>query len=253
MKKFVLLSLGLTAAMGAMAIPAKRVTTTHTQSDGTQITVTLVGDEFHHSMLTQDGMTVGKGKNGDFFYRNINGLTNVRAHNNKDRTKTEIQFLNDKRKSLTLSATLSQKSLERRKSAEISRSGIRKAPRKVGSTQVPTTASPRIPILLVHYSDKKMSNSKSTFVSQYTQGSNSVHQYFVDQSNGQYSPQFDVYGIYTLNSTRATYGGNSGSNDKGVARMVGEAVDKAGNEIDWSKYDNDGDGEADVVIVVYAG
>ena len=253
MKRFLFLSVCLGATIGSLANPAKRVTTTHKQSDGTEITVTLAGDEFHHSLITQDGMTIERGKNGDFFYRNLKGLTNVRAHNLKDRKSNEISFLNAQRKNLTMQATLSQQSIGRRKSAELGRPRLVNGPRKVGATQVPTTASPRIPVLLVQYSDKKMSNTKSTFVSQYTQGSNSVHQYFVDQSNGLYSPQFDVYGIYTLNSTRATYGGNSGGNDKGVARMVGEAIDKAGSEIDWSKYDNDGDGEADVCIVVYAG
>ena len=247
MKRLFILSCCLSAAIGMMAIPAKRVTTTFTQSDGTSITVTLTGDEFHHSFLTQDGITVGQANNGDFYYRNAQGLTGVMAHNSSDRSQSELSFVNSERDRLTLAAIQSSKSMQRRSSARRGRS-------KVGATQVPTAGSPRVPVLLVQYSDKKMSNSKATFVAQYTQGSTSVHQYFSDQSNGKYNPQFDVYGIYTLNSTRATYGGNdSNGNDKGVAKMVGEAIDKAGNDIDWSKYDNDGDGEADVCIVVYAG
>lgn len=74
MKRFLFLSVCLGATIGSLANPAKRVTTTHKQSDGTEITVTLAGDEFHHSLITQDGMTIERGKNGDFFYRNLKGL-----------------------------------------------------------------------------------------------------------------------------------------------------------------------------------
>ncbi len=35
--------------------------------------------------------------------------------------------------------------------------------------------------------------------------------------------------------------------------MVGDAIVAAGTDVNWSQYDNDGDGYADVVIVVYAG
>ena len=45
MKRFLFLSVCLGATIGSLANPAKRVTTTHKQSDGTEITVTLAGDE----------------------------------------------------------------------------------------------------------------------------------------------------------------------------------------------------------------
>lgn len=100
-----------------------------------------------------------------------------------------------------------------------------------------------------------MSNTKEDFETIYSKSAKSAKQYFVDQSRGKFSPQFDLYGIYTLSSNRATYGGNDyNGNDKGVAKMVGEACQLAEKEgINWKDYDNDGDGECDVVIVVYAG
>ena len=98
-----------------------------------------------------------------------------------------------------------------------------------------------------------MSNTLADFEAQYKTNPKSVLQYFTDQSNGQYTPQFDLYGIYDLSGTRYTYGRNVRGLDAGVARMTQEAIDKAGDDIDWSQYDNDGDGQADVCIVVYAG
>ncbi len=248
MRKILTTVLSVTMLCGvANAIPAKRVPMTVTQSDGSTITVEMRGDEFHHSFVTKDGLAVARAENGDFYYRTVTGVSSQMAHDPASRDGGEAAFVNAQKANMTLSAL----------AVTNPQSKIRRgAPRKVGSTQVPTTGSPRVPILLVDYKDKKMKHVKSDFVAQYTSGSTSSYQYFADQSNGKYTPQFDVYGIYTLNSNRSTYGGNNyWGNDKGVARMVGEAVDKASQsgEIDWSQYDNDGDGEADVVIVVYAG
>ena len=128
-------------------------------------------------------------------------------------------------------------------------------PRMVGSTQVPTSGSPRVPVLVVEFSDKKASNPLEAFRTQYTSGDKSAYQYFCDQSNGLYRPQFDVFGIYSLSNPRATYGGNdSDGNDVGVGLMVAEAIELAAAAgVDFSPYDNDGDHNVDVVVVVYAG
>ena len=255
MKKLFLLCMAIvTAYFVAMAVPAKPGETTLTQSDGTQITVHTVGDEWLSSILTQDGLTVERASNGDFYYRTADGITDVRAHNTADRSAAEAQWVREHATNLTLQSLATPATDARRASARrVS------GPQKAASTQVPTIGTPRVPIIVIEYSDKKLSNDISTFRSQYTSGSSSAYQYFADQSNNKYQPQFDVYGPYTLDKTRATYGAHgtnsqgSSVKDIGVAMMVGDAIDKAGNDIDWSQYDNDGDGQADVCIVVYAG
>ena len=244
-KVIILMAACLLGAATAMAVPAKRVPTTITQSDGTKVTVTMMGDEWSHSYVTNDFKTVGIGKDGDVYYRTTAGLSNVRAHEFVQRNAAELSFLSDNSAKMGLGTF--RKLNRRTKTTPF-------GPAKVGSTQVPTTGTPRVPVIVVEYSDKKCSNPLSTFTSTYTSGSNSVYQYFYDQSNGLYRPQYDVYGIYNLNKTRATYGGNDSSgNDVGVAQMVYDAVIASNADIDWTQYDNDGDGEADVVIVVYAG
>ncbi|MDE5808146.1 MAG: M6 family metalloprotease domain-containing protein, partial [Muribaculaceae bacterium] len=50
------------------------------------------------------------------------------------------------------------------------------------------------------------------------------------------------------------YGGNDYSGeDKGLGKMVAEGALGLDREIDYSKYDNDGDGVCDVLIILYAG
>ena len=246
MKKLLSVVLALISIWSAAyAVPALRKPTTVTQSDGSRVTVTMVGDEWHHTLITRDGKPVAVGTDGDLYYRTADGITTVRAHETGDRSDAERAFLSQNASKMTREALVANSPRAKARA---------KSPLKVGSTQVPTSGTPKVPIILVEYSDKKMSNSKATFVSQYTSGSTSAYQYFYDQSNGLYRPQFDVYGIYTLTKSRATYGGNDSSgNDKGVGTMVADAIKAAGNDIDWSQYDNDGDGAADVCIVVYAG
>lgn len=241
-KLIITLCTSLLAVGSIFAIPAKPgKPITHTQSDGNTIQVRMVGDEFHHSFVTLDGITVALGDDGDFYYRNTSGITTVKAHNAANRSADELSWINAQGNALTMKSN--------------ARAKAKMQAVKKKASQVPTTGSPKIPIILVQYTDKKMSNQKSTFENIYNNSAKSVKQYFKDQSSGKFSPQFDLYGIYTLSSTRATYGGNDRyGDDVGVGKMVGEACQLAEAEgINWKDYDNDGDGECDVVIVVYAG
>ena len=236
----------------AMAIPAKPgLQKTVTQSDGTTIALRMVGDEWHHSWVTDDGLPTVEAPNGDMVYRTADGASAMIAHEKAHRSAAEETFIALNANKMTAEAIIA--ATPRAQAAK----NMRKAgPRKAaGNAEVPQIGAPKIPIILVQYSDVSFKNSKETFVKQYTSTTDlSAYKYFYDQSDGQYRPQYDVYGPYTLSGTRATYGGNDSSgNDKGVATMVGEAIDKAGDDINWADYDNDNDGEADVCIVVYAG
>lgn len=265
MRKFLTTALAVALTWAAAsAVPAKPgLKKTVTQSDGTIVTVSMVGDEWHHSWVTSDGLPCVQNAAGDMVYRTANGASTVIAHETNARTLSEQSFLNINASQMTvesITARIPRYQARAENTARNMRDRMRgsmsEGPRKAaGNPQVPQTGTPKIPVLLVQYSDVSFKNNKSAFVTQYTSTtSKSAYKYFYDQSNGQYGPQYEVYGPYTLSGTRATYGGNdSNGDDVGVAKMVGEAIDKAGNDINWANYDNDGDGEADVCIVVYAG
>ena len=65
MKKLFTLMAAALICFAASAVPAKPGTHTFTQSDGSTITVKMVGDEFHHSFMTLDNLTVDLDENGD--------------------------------------------------------------------------------------------------------------------------------------------------------------------------------------------
>jgi M6 family metalloprotease-like protein len=127
--------------------------------------------------------------------------------------------------------------------------------------EVPATGEVRVPVLLVQYSDVKLSseNPKTAFEGHINGedykdegGYGSVREYFVDQSEGKFMPQFDIIGPITLSNPMEYYGGNDAQgNDKNAREMVQEACQNA--DVDFSQYDNNGDGYVDIVYIIYAG
>ncbi len=250
LKKILLTALVSSTTLGVMAVPAKRNLRTFRQSDGTEVSVRLLGDEHFHTYVTTDGLTVAREADGDFYYQTSNGVSAVKAHNPEARTAAEKAYVTKEATALTL------ESLAKSRVEQINRRKVNKVSTRSGDTQVPNTGSPRVPILLVQYQDKKFKDADplTTFNEFFDNGSVSALSYFRDQSNGKYTPQFDVYGPVTLSGNRAVYGGNDASgNDKGCGNMVGEAVQALDGQIDYALYDNDRDGECDVLIVLYAG
>ena len=247
MKKVLLTLVAALSLAAAHAVPAIPTPLTFTQSDGSTITVKLVGDERFSTYTTIDGLTLERDATGDFYYKTAQAVSKVRAHNQGARTQAEVNFINANAAEMTVQS-IAPTNMGGKNSA-------RKAPAMMATADVPQNGSPKIPIILVGYSDFPMRNSNpvTTFKAQFNTNSNSCLQYFKDQSQGQFTPQFDILGPVTLPNTRAYYGQRTSSNnDAHVGQMVADAVQLLPN-VDWSQYDNNGDKKADVVIVLYAG
>ncbi len=89
----------------------------------------------------------------------------------------------------------------------------------------------------------------------YNGATGSCKSYFEVQSNGQYSPEFDVIGPVTLPQTSAYYATNDAvGNDKYVVDFVVDACKAADEQgVDFSQYDNDNNGVVDFIYIIYAG
>ena len=174
-------------ALTVIAMPAKPGWQTIKQSDGTTLRVQTIGDEFYSAIVTSDGLTVARGNDGDFYYYSSEaGLMNVRAHEAGERSAAEAAFVNARHGSLTL----------RGSSGPSHRMGGRLG---VGGSNaeagIPALGKRSIPIILVQFQDKKFSNTRNQIISALLAGDVSVGNYFIDQSNGLYEPDFNVYGI----------------------------------------------------------
>lgn len=86
----------------------------------------------------------------------------------------------------------------------------------------------------------------------------SAKEYFEAQFSGDVNFVFDVSEIVTLSHDLAYYGGNTSSqgtteSDKAPEEMVIEACKLVDDSVDFSEYDDDGDGVVDNVFVFFAG
>ena len=246
MRRYLFLLMLLCCGVAAVAMPAKPGWHTIKQSDGTTLKVQAVGNAFNNAILTSDDLTVARGADGDFYYTSsLTGLTTVRAHEPAERTPGEVAFVNAQRGNMTMQ----YKPFMRQ---------VKKGTLGVGGSNedsgIPAQGRRRIPIILVEFKDKKFNNTRDEIIEAMLTGEESVGQYFRDQSNGLYQPEFDVYGIYGLSQNRQYYGGNSGGNDKGLGSMVTEACQLAAADgVSFRPYDTNSDDYCDVVIVIYAG
>lgn len=148
-----------------------------------------------------------------------------------------------------------------------------KAPGQV-QTAMPLNIAPRGLIILVNFSDLSWTKATHAEMDSMINGQNytrnysytyqgetyrvtssgSAKKYFYDSSFGQYNPQFTVVGPVTVSRGYAYYGGNtSDGDDSRPEEMVAEACQLANSQVDFSQFDNDGDGDIDFVYIFYAG
>ncbi len=242
-----ILMLLLSCALAAVAVPAKPGWHTLKQSDGTELKIQAVGNAFNHALLTTDGLTVARGVDGDFYYiSSLTGLTAVRAHEPNQRTASENAFISAQRSHLTM---------QKKEMPKLGSQPLRATGGSNADADVPAQGSRKVPIILVEYQDKRFKNTREQIIQAMLTGNTSVQQYFKDQSNGKYDPDFEVFGIYTLSQNRQAYGGNNSSgDDKGLGLMVTEACQMAAADgVSFNRFDTNSDNYCDVVIVIYAG
>lgn len=238
MKKKLLFILSMLMVGTAIhAVPAKRgIWKTFTLKTGQTVQVQLCGDEFLHFWEDKDG--------NRYSYDTSDGLKPA----NMAQLRTRAQVMRQQ----ACPDNIIKKSLLAGGNGSTSL-----------TRGVSYTGKKKCLILLAQFSDKKFTmNDPKTFYNRvaneegFSEGNfkGSVADYFKAQSNGKFEMNFDVMGPYTLGE-QAYYGKNEGDQqDVNVQAMISGCLGKAASEgIDFSPYDWDGDGEMEMVFVVYAG
>lgn len=73
--RYIAIAGALTTATAAMAVPAKRITFTATQPDGTTLTLTRAGDEFHKYFVADDGQIVVGDEIRGYYFADVEGAS----------------------------------------------------------------------------------------------------------------------------------------------------------------------------------
>lgn len=256
----------------ASALPAYPRPVVYTQSDGTQITIRIVGDEFYHYVVSEEGYTLTGGADGDYYYATLAAdgsliPTRVKARPTSMLTRSEMGEVASLQRGLKpVQNSALRQTIRMFRSATApaptrsSVNGMPSAPGRMATASASTTGDLRSLIILVETSDKKFSiaNPQQAFTNLlnqkgYSQGgaTGSAWDYYNDNSNGKFNPEFVVVGPYQVSNTAAYYAGTTGNQN--VPNLVVEACRLADADgLDFTQFANE-DGTIRDVFVFFAG
>lgn len=223
MRRYLTMLLTICMVMVCVAVPVNRTPFTHIQADGSFVVIYPQGDEYYHFYINANNEQVIQNEQGDW----------VVASQQLGRLALQVRH---------------RQGVQRRACQEFGKDPF---------------LAPHGLVILVQFSDLQFtSNTPQADFDSLMNGQNytydgatgSVRQYFIDQSDGQYAPQFSVVGPVNLPHPYAYYGTNDDSGyDRYLADVVIDACLGAKDLADFSQIDYDNDGYADFVYIIYAG
>ena len=251
----------LLGTASSMAVPAHKKPIQVTQPDGTTVTIKLHGDEWMHFNTTADGYSVVKNQQGYYVYaEKKNGelkATSMVAHDATKRKANEVTFLQNIKKyqapEMSEEVTATKKRVEQQQRETLAKH--RAASQRAAQYDYNNFKGL---VILVQFNDKSFSREDYATIAydmmnqeNYTGYDNevytgSVRDYFSDNSGGNFNPEFDVYGPYTVNYSQ--YDGNNKTD-----KILNAAINAANDDIDYSQYDRDGNGFVDMIYFLIAG
>lgn len=259
----VLLFVGITAVRAVPALPHPIV---YTQSDGTRLTIRIVGDEHRHYALSEEGYSLTGGPDGDLYFASLSAEgklvpTEVKARPVGQLTRTEQARVSRLPKGIRPTAPSRLRSFSRTMAPATkvpARTGTSMTPPR-GITNAKTTGQLKSLIILVELADRKF---KSATVQQdfrnllmqdgYSANgaTGSAWNYYQDNSMKQFDPQFTVVGPYTASKKSSYYAGSEGTDN--VPELIVEACRMAANNgVNFAEYADNG--VIRDVFVFYAG
>lgn len=257
-------SLLLAAALAALftgigtthAVPAYPHPIRMTQSDGTQLTVRIYGDEFYHYTLSEEGYALTSGTDGDYYFATLDAQgqlvsTGVKAKPMNMLTTPERQKIGTLQKGLRPAMTMQQKQMRTasRMSAPATRAGGITPPGKLSGTRFNPLGKQRGIVILVEFKDLKFTtpSPQTAFTRLLNEdgyndngATGSAWNYYHDNSNGRFDPEFIVVGPYTLPQTRQYYYPSSQSFGWVQSQLIPEACRLADADVDFSQFAEDG-------------
>ena len=230
-KNMILCILLMLCTLSLPAGPAYPGRIVYTQPDGSTIGIHLHGDEFAHWVTDDAGRILEQDEDG--YWRVSSRLTTAELGQIQQAAAIERAAANEVRREYARQAASSN------------------------------FGSPKIPVILVGFKDKAFSKANADFdhllnLEGYQENNaiGSVLDYFKENSFGRFTPQFEVLGPVQLDNNMSYYGGNQNNvrgNDKLPEMALVHAAQKLDATVNFSRYDNDGDGTVDFVMFYFAG
>lgn len=274
------------ASIATWAVPARQGVRVVKASDGSEIRVRLVGDEFFHQYLTDDDYPLLQ-RQGRFYYCSVasdgtisdSGIEATAVRTPEAETflaGIDKSVLSERLKMREAASPRRKARLEKARKEMAKKSAVADADQNVadappfpkGYGLFPTASFPaygkqKAIVILVEYSDVKfnLSDAGDYFTRMLGEdgfadygATGCASEYFRESSDGAFQPEFDVYGPVTLSHPRSYYGENNWyGDDMRPEEMVIEACKILDPTVDFSQYDRNNDGVIDNIFLFYAG
>lgn len=278
MKRILLSLLASGLCAGAMAIPAMPGFVEFTQPDGTVVNIRMVGDEHGHMVYSEGGLLLVDA-DGAYEYARFDGngcpvRSGILASAENEPLARSLMLQNDENienwaakinaeRLERIGASASRRSVATR--TEAGDGGDRLVPMNFGrwDVQFPVFGEQKGLVVLVEYQDVEFEHSDHDYFHRLLNeegfsdhgSKGSARDWFITNSNGQFRPEFDVYGPVKLPNERSYYGKNGvdSSRDYNAYMMAIDVCDLLDDEVDFSQYDRDNDGIIDNIFIFYAG
>ncbi len=223
-------------------------------ADGTEVFITLKGDEYCKWALTEDGYTLLPSDSAGWCFaqadsagRAVRSAYALCADNR--RSDALQQFLSGQPKGMV--PAVSGETTVRRAEAQ----------RRLQRQSVAAVGERRALVILMAFSDLEFQKDATDFDALFNEAGyqedgaqGSVYDYFLEASCGQLLLRSDVLGPYRSSFPMAYYGMNvMGGSDANPYALFAEAVQYAASEVSLADYDADGDGYVDNIHIVFAG
>ena len=255
----ILLGAPLLWARPALSIP-RRIQ----QPDGSFVTVRLVGDEYRHYYITDDGYALTRTADGTFVYaqKDFNGQlapTRLVAHDAKERTSADATYLQmTGRLKPEMTSAMKQmmrqnmegrsKVLATRRAGRYDYSKFRGLVILVEFNDCPFRYDDYKDIMTHMINDDNYQGESRTNLGA-VKCTGSMRDYFNDNSHGLFKPTFDIVGPVQINYSQ--YQANTSTLT--TLNIMKKACEAADQLVNFKDYDVDNDGTVDMVYLIFSG
>jgi len=259
-KIFTIITLTFLATVKIYAVPAYPYPVEYQLPDGTNITITLKGDENVNWATSEDGYTLLRNSDGYFEYAILDDsksliLSGIRANNVDVRSLDETSFLSGIKKDLRYSSEQISYLFQIN---NMRKSVFRNNDDNNRTSERVFTGVKSFPVILVGFQGKPFTKTQSEFEALLNQpnytgnGMNgSLFDYFSDASYNNLLFTCDIYGPYTLAGPITDYDDECGGDPREMAK---EAIQFAfADGCNFALYDYDNDGYVDGTHIIFAG
>lgn len=243
----------------ATAIPADPRPKQVKQPDGSILTVLMRGDEHRHFTMTTDGIPLYyNASNKAFEYAKlVNGKlesSGIKAANEGERNQQALKYISslntNAMRQAAMNGTTAMKAPSR--------------PNRIRINDFPSIGHQKSLVILWEFSDvsfQSVSDPKQFYTDMlnqkdftYSNGANgSAKDFYLASSAGKFDPEFVVVGPVKLSKKSTYYGSDFYGQDAYIYEAIIESCQALDDEIDFSEFDNDGDGTVDNIYFYYAG